>query len=55
MRVTTPRIKPLADGELNAEQKEILAPIAANGRVLNIFRTLLHTPKALTGFLAWGN
>jgi len=55
MRVTTPRIKPLADGELNAEQKEILAPIAANGRVLNIFRTLLHTPKALTGFLSWGN
>jgi len=55
MRVKTPRIKPLADSDLSAEQKEILAPIAANGRVLNIFRTLLHTPKALTGFLSWGN
>ena len=33
----------------------MLAPIAANGRVLNIFRTLIHAPKALRGFLEWGN
>ncbi len=56
MRLTSPRIKPLADNELSAEQKEVLEPIAANnGRVLNIFRTLIHSPKALSGFLSWGN
>src|SRR5262252_5670854 len=55
MRTSKPRIEPLPDSALNADQKEILAPIAANGRVLNIFRTLIHAPKALRGFLEWGN
>ncbi len=55
MRLTQPRIAPLADDQLDADQKEILAPMAATGRVLNIFRTLVHAPKAAKGFLAWGN
>ena len=57
MRLTKPRIAPLADSELNADQQEVLAPFRAAGRlgVLNIFRTLAHEPKALKGFLAWGN
>jgi len=55
MRLTKPRIAPLADSELDADQKELLAPMAANGPVLNIFRTLARTPKAAKGFLAWGN
>ena len=55
MRTNKPRIEPLPDSALNADQKEILAPIAANGRVLNIFRTLIHAPKAMRGFLSWGN
>jgi 4-carboxymuconolactone decarboxylase len=55
MRTSKPRIAPLTDAQLNADQKALLAPIAANGRVLNIFRTLIHAPKALSGFLAWGN
>lgn len=55
MRLTKPRIAPLADSELDADQKELLAPMAANGPVLNIFRTLVHAPKAAKGFLAWGN
>lgn len=55
MRLTQPRIAPLADDQLDADQKEILAPMAATGRVLNIFRTLAHAPKAAKGFLAWGN
>jgi alkylhydroperoxidase family enzyme len=53
--LTQPRIAPLADDQLDADQKEILAPMAATGRVLNIFRTLAHAPKAAKGFLAWGN
>lgn len=55
MRLTKPRIAPLADDQLDADQKEVLAPMAATGRVLNIFRTLAHAPKAAKGFLAWGN
>jgi alkylhydroperoxidase family enzyme len=55
MRLTQPRIAPLADDQLDADQTEILAPMAATGRVLNIFRTLARAPKAAKGFLAWGN
>jgi len=55
MRLTTPRIAPLGDDQMDADQKELVAPMAATGRVLNIFRTLIHAPKAARGFLAWGN
>ncbi len=55
MRLTSPRIAPLADSDLNPDQADVLAPMAATGRVLNIFRTLVNAPKAAKGFLAWGN
>lgn len=55
MRLSAPRIAPLADSEMDADQKDLVAPMAAQGRVLNIFRTLSRTPKAARGFLAWGN
>lgn len=57
MRLSKPRIAPLQDADLNADQAEVLAPFRAQGRlgVLNIFRTLAHDPKALKGFLGWGN
>ena len=53
MRLTKARIAPLPDAEFTDEQKEILAPMG--GRVLNIFRTLVREPKAMRGFLSWGN
>lgn len=46
---------------LDETQREVLAPFAnpenmvGGGKVLNIFRTLVHAPKALTAFLGWGN
>lgn len=55
MRLATPRIAPLTDAEMDADQKELVAPMAAQGRVLNIFRTLVRAPKAARAFLAWGN
>jgi len=55
MRLTQPRIAPVKDDALDADQKEILAPMAANGPVLNIFRTLVNAPKAAKAFLSWGN
>jgi alkylhydroperoxidase family enzyme len=56
MRLTKPRIAPLADHELNADQEEALKPVR-NGTmgVLNIFRTLAHAPKALSRFNDWGS
>jgi alkylhydroperoxidase family enzyme len=53
MRLQTPRIAPLADEQLNPEQKEALEAFRP-GPVLNIFRTLAHAPKALGRFNAWG-
>lgn len=61
MRLSAPRIEPLEMDRLDEEQAAVLAPFAdpankvGGGKVLNIFRTLARAPKALTGFLAWGN
>ena len=52
MRLTAPRIAPLSDAELNDDQKEVLKPFGS--RILNIFRTLVHAPKALQRFNEWG-
>ena len=54
MRLTTPRIMPVADSGLTEEQRDIIAPMQARGSVLNIFRTLLNHPAAARGFLGWG-
>ena len=53
MRLTSPRIAPLQNAEMDAEQQEIVAPMGE--RVINIFRTMIQAPKAAKGFLAWGN
>ena len=55
MRLQQPRIAPVDVSNLTDDQKEILAPMMANGPVLNIFRTMVNAPKAAKGFLAWGN
>lgn len=55
MRLKSARIAPVQDADLTADQKEALGPMLESGRVLNIFRTLAHAPKALKAFLAWGN
>src|SRR5215469_1130293 len=53
MRLTKPRYAPLSDAELNDEQREALKDFGP-GPILNIFRTLVRAPKALTRFNAWG-
>ena len=55
MRLAAPRIAPVDLDRIDAEQEAALAPVR-QGRlgVLNIFRTLAHSPKALTRFLEWG-
>ncbi len=55
MHLSTPRLRPLTDAELTPAQAEALSPLATGGRpVLNIFRTLVRAPDALSAFLAWG-
>jgi 4-carboxymuconolactone decarboxylase len=53
MRLTKARIAPLADADLTPEQSEALEAFRP-GPVLNIFRTLVHAPKALARFNQWG-
>ena len=53
MRLTKPRIAPLSDAEMGPEQKEALKDFG-DAPLLNIFRTLARTPKALSRFNAWG-
>ena len=62
MRLSQPRIEPVDLGRLDADQRAALSPFLDNGggkvgggKVLNIFRTLAHAPKALTAFLGWGS
>lgn len=63
MRLSAPRIEPVDLTTIDEEQREALAALASaardvtksEGAILNIFRTLVHAPKALTSFLAWGS
>ncbi|WP_293704826.1 carboxymuconolactone decarboxylase family protein [Sphingopyxis sp. UBA6723] len=62
MRLNAPRIEPVNLDRLDADQRTALEPFLASdggkvggGKILNIFRTLAHAPKALTAFLSWGN
>ena len=62
MRLSRPRIEPVDLGRLDADQRAALEPFLASdggkvggGKILNIFRTLAHAPKALTASLGWGN
>jgi len=57
MRLSEPRIKPLTDAELEADVLAMLEPMRAGpgGRVLNIFRTLVHHPKLVKRWLVFGN
>lgn len=62
MRLSAPRIAPVDLATIDEEQREALAVFSgvardvtkSEGTVLNIFRTLVRAPKALTAFLAWG-
>ena len=55
MRMTTPRIQPLADDQLDADAKALLAPIAKGGRVLNIFRTLANHSALARRWMVFAN
>ena len=55
MRPTQPRLAPLEEEDWSKEQRELLAPMARNGRVHNIFKTLVRYPKLLKRWLPFAN
>lgn len=55
MRLSSPRIMPVEPTTETAEQLEILAPMSRAMGNLNIFRTMVKTPRALKRFNVWGS
>jgi 4-carboxymuconolactone decarboxylase len=51
MRLSKPRVAPVRDEDLDEEGREFLQTVAREGRVLNIYRTLVAHPKLLK---RWG-
>lgn len=54
MRLKTPRIPPLSEGEGDERQKELLDSRGRGGPTLNIYRTIVKAPDAAEAFLTWG-
>ena len=55
MRLTQPRITPVARGDESEAQAAVLAPMVARGADYNIFRTMARHPGALDRFLKWAS
>lgn len=55
MRLSTPRIHPVTDAEMDDEQREVIGSLTEGRRRLNVYRTLARAPKALKAYLAWGS
>jgi len=51
MRLSQPRVPPLADSDLDDETRDFVHNASRDGRVLNIYRTLAAHPKPLK---SWG-
>lgn len=54
MRLGKPRITPVDIDQATPEQREVLEPFVGGVGLLNIFRTMARTPKALKRFNVWG-
>lgn len=54
MKLSSPRIQPLAEHEWSAEQRELLAPVKANEPFYNVLATLSRHFSAVERFLTWG-
>jgi 4-carboxymuconolactone decarboxylase len=57
MRLSKPRLEPLAEADIDPEIQELLrvGREATGGRILNIFATLARHPKLLKRWLVFGN
>ena len=56
MRLSEPRVAPMAESEWSDEAREQLEKLGgASGSVFNIFKTLAHHPKLMKRWLVFGN
>src|SRR5262245_31181758 len=55
MRLTKPRLEPLAEDYWDDDTREMLERLKVDGRVFNIFRTLAAHPNLLKKWLVFGN
>lgn len=55
MRLTKPRLEPIAEESWDDETRETLKRLEVDGRIFNIFRTLAAHPKLLKQWLVFGN
>lgn len=53
MRTDSPRMGPLSDEELDAEQEEIIAPFRKVGADFGVSRAFVRHPVALSAFRTW--
>jgi len=53
MRTNTPRLKPLTDDQLDAEQEAIMAPFRQLGADFAVSRAFVRHPAALKAFRVW--
>jgi alkylhydroperoxidase family enzyme len=55
MRLSEPRIKPLDDDEWNDDARKLMEPFTAQGRVINIFKTLANHPDLARRWMVFAN
>ncbi len=53
MRTSTPRLPPLTDDQLDADQEALIAPLRGTGRDYNINRLFARHPAAQIAFRFW--
>ena len=55
MRLDNPRIPPLEQTQWNDEAQKIMAPMVADGRDYNVFKTLTNHPDLMRRWLVFAN
>ena len=55
MRLKTPRIAPLEASQWDADAQEIMAPFVTQGRIFNIFKTLVNHPTLARRWMVFAN
>lgn len=55
MRRTTPRLPALTDEALSEEAQKLMAPMLANGRAWNVFRTMANHPDLMRRWMVFAN
>ena len=55
MRLDSPRVPPVAEPDWNDAQREVMKPFVAQGRVFNVFASLLNHPDLFRRWLVFAN